>query len=168
MLETDLVSRFVSAPQAGLFVGGVFYPKWNTVGARGKCRVDDLVIKYDIAYEDGDHEDSQSYKEALMSTQIQPADRKFFVEVLHTGCAKSDEGTKYRWVAQPYLEVVARPPKQDKAVQEKCQRLLNEICNRYYMDDIGAYGHNWTILNELPLVYDYGLCRISDKTYKRT
>lgn len=164
MIETDMISEVMldGGSPSGLRIGGVVYNIWHTNGVRSKCRVDDLVFKFDSG------ESGQSWNEAVLSTQIQLPDRKYFVEVIHTGVAKDSRGRAWRWAAQPYIEVVACPVRPDQATIDRCQKIVNELIERYRMDDLGGFTHNWTVLNGEPLIYDYGFSSITDRVYKRT
>ncbi len=167
MLESDLVSEIMLSERGnvrGIRIDRREYPIWPTNGARYKCRVDDLVIKFDLGGDDG-----QSYKEGWLSSRIQVPDRKYFVEVRHLGVAKDMNNREYWWVAQPYLDIVVKPPPVDDNVARAAREKKDELCERYSLDDLGgAVGHNWTILGTDPLIYDYGFGFIRDRVFKRT
>lgn len=166
MVESELISEVIlngAHDVTALRVDRTQYPIWaGAPGLRHKCRVDDLVIKFDMG------KDGQSAKEGRFATKVQVPDRKYFVEVTHAGCAKDSLKREWFWVAQPYVDAVANTPVNEREVITKASKKLAELCNTYSISDIGGYGHNWTIVNGEPLIYDCGFGEGGTKRFRKT
>lgn len=126
---------------------------------------DGLIFKADIAEKRDSSFSTQTRDELEAYAKIKDKDLQYFPTILDFGeydGTKSEGVRKYFWLIEKKVRIV-----NGIMVSERIAKKLDNLVERYRITDLactyaGAYlsdSCNWTIVNNKPMIYDFGVQR---------